>query len=130
MGAGVVYQPAWHRRAEPPAASIAGRPANPPSWPRREPRSNALAGGQTGLLKKIRRIVTGHNAAGKLVIIPDEPSPNVLMMPGRSDLRPHNPLGRRPVARRPHRRGRRRGPAKATLPAWGSGSPLTWSPCR
>jgi hypothetical protein len=34
------------------------------------------------MLKPIRRVVTGHNAAGKSVIASDAPSPHVLAIPG------------------------------------------------
>ena len=36
--------------------------------------------------KKIRRVVTGHNAEGKSVIISDDPSPHVLALPGVEDF--------------------------------------------
>jgi mannose-6-phosphate isomerase-like protein (cupin superfamily) len=38
------------------------------------------------MLKPIRRIVTGHNAKGKSVIVSDGPSPHVLTLPGRGDF--------------------------------------------
>jgi hypothetical protein len=38
------------------------------------------------MLKPIRRIVTGHNAKGKSVILSDGPSPHVLTIPGRPDF--------------------------------------------
>jgi quercetin dioxygenase-like cupin family protein len=36
--------------------------------------------------KPIRRIVTGHDAKGKSVIVSDAPSPHVLTLPGRGDF--------------------------------------------
>src|SRR5262245_4493094 len=38
------------------------------------------------VLKKIRRVVTGHDARGKSVIVSDGPSPHVLTIPGRTDF--------------------------------------------
>jgi len=38
------------------------------------------------MLKPIRRIVTGHNAKGKAVIVSDGPAPHVLTLPGRGDF--------------------------------------------
>jgi naringenin degradation protein FdeH len=38
------------------------------------------------MLKQIRRIVTGHNAAGRSVIASDGPSPHVLALPGGPDF--------------------------------------------
>ena len=38
------------------------------------------------MLKPIRRIVTGHDAKGKSVIVSDGPSPHVLTLPGRGDF--------------------------------------------
>ncbi len=38
------------------------------------------------MVKPIRRVVTGHNARGKSVIVSDGPSPHVLTIPGRSDF--------------------------------------------
>jgi mannose-6-phosphate isomerase-like protein (cupin superfamily) len=38
------------------------------------------------MLRKIRRVVTGHDARGKSVIVSDGPSPHVLMIPGRDDF--------------------------------------------
>jgi mannose-6-phosphate isomerase-like protein (cupin superfamily) len=37
------------------------------------------------MIKKIRRVVTGHDARGKSVIVSDGPSPHALLIPGRSD---------------------------------------------
>jgi hypothetical protein len=36
--------------------------------------------------KKIRRVVTGRNDEGKSMIISDDPSPNVLVLPGVADF--------------------------------------------
>jgi hypothetical protein len=38
------------------------------------------------MLKPIRRIVTGHDARGRSVIVSDGPSPHVLTLPGRADF--------------------------------------------
>jgi hypothetical protein len=38
------------------------------------------------MVKSIRRVVTGHNAKGKSVIVSDGPSPHVLTLPGRTDF--------------------------------------------
>ena len=38
------------------------------------------------MIKPIRRIVTGHNARGRSMIVSDGPSPHVLTIPGRSDF--------------------------------------------
>jgi quercetin dioxygenase-like cupin family protein len=38
------------------------------------------------MIKPIRRIVTGHNAQGRSIIVSDAPSPHVLTLPGRADL--------------------------------------------
>jgi hypothetical protein len=38
------------------------------------------------MLKPIRRILTGHNAKGKSVILSDTASPHVLTLPGRPDF--------------------------------------------
>ena len=38
------------------------------------------------MLKKIRRVVTGHDANGKSVIVSDGPSPHALTLPGRTDF--------------------------------------------
>src|SRR5438105_4740238 len=38
------------------------------------------------MLKPIRRILTGHDASGKSVIISDGPAPHVLTLPGRGDF--------------------------------------------
>ena len=38
------------------------------------------------MLKPIRRIVTGHNAQGKSVIVSDGPSPHVMTIPGNPDF--------------------------------------------
>ena len=38
------------------------------------------------MLKPIRRIVTGHDAKGKSIIVSDGPSPHVLALPGRGDF--------------------------------------------
>jgi len=38
------------------------------------------------MLRKIRRVVTGHDARGKSVILSDGPSPHVLALPGRADF--------------------------------------------
>ena len=38
------------------------------------------------MVKKIRRVVTGHDARGKSVILSDGPSPPVLLIPGRTDF--------------------------------------------
>ena len=38
------------------------------------------------MVKKIRRVVTGHDARGKSVIVSDGPSPHVLLIPGRTDF--------------------------------------------
>jgi hypothetical protein len=38
------------------------------------------------MLKPIRRVVTGHNASGKSVILSDGPSAHVLALPGRGDF--------------------------------------------
>ena len=38
------------------------------------------------MLKPIRRVVTGHDANGKSVIVSDGPSPHVLTIPGRTDF--------------------------------------------
>jgi quercetin dioxygenase-like cupin family protein len=38
------------------------------------------------VLRKIRRVVTGHNAEGKSVIVSDGPSPHALTLPGRDDF--------------------------------------------
>jgi hypothetical protein len=38
------------------------------------------------MLRPIRRIVTGHNAQGKSVIVSDGPSPHALTLPGRDDF--------------------------------------------
>jgi len=38
------------------------------------------------MVKPIRRIVTGHDARGRSVIVSDGPSPHVLTLPGRTDF--------------------------------------------
>jgi mannose-6-phosphate isomerase-like protein (cupin superfamily) len=38
------------------------------------------------MLRKIRRVVTGHDATGKSVILSDEPSAHVMTIPGRTDF--------------------------------------------
>ena len=38
------------------------------------------------MIKPIRRIVTGHDARGRSVIVSDGPSPHVLTLPGRTDF--------------------------------------------
>jgi quercetin dioxygenase-like cupin family protein len=38
------------------------------------------------MIKPIRRIVTGHNAQGRSIIVSDAPSSHVLTLPGRADL--------------------------------------------
>jgi quercetin dioxygenase-like cupin family protein len=38
------------------------------------------------MVKPIRRIVTGHDARGRSVIVSDRPSPHVLTIPGRPDF--------------------------------------------
>ena len=38
------------------------------------------------MLKKIRRVVTGHDARGKSVIVSDGPSPHAMTLPGREDF--------------------------------------------
>jgi mannose-6-phosphate isomerase-like protein (cupin superfamily) len=38
------------------------------------------------MVKKIRRVVTGHDARGKSVIVSDGPSQHVLLIPGRTDF--------------------------------------------
>jgi quercetin dioxygenase-like cupin family protein len=38
------------------------------------------------MIKPIRRIVTGHTAQGRSVIVSDAPSPHVLTLPGRPDF--------------------------------------------
>jgi quercetin dioxygenase-like cupin family protein len=38
------------------------------------------------MLRKIRRVVTGHDSRGKSVIVSDGPSPHVLTIPGRADF--------------------------------------------
>ena len=38
------------------------------------------------MLKPIRRIVTGHDAKGRSIILSDGPSPHVLTLPGRPDF--------------------------------------------
>jgi quercetin dioxygenase-like cupin family protein len=38
------------------------------------------------MLRKIRRVVTGHDSRGKSVIVSDGPSPHVLTIPGRTDF--------------------------------------------
>ncbi len=38
------------------------------------------------MIKPIRRVVTGHNAQGRSVIVSDAPSPHVLTLPGRPDF--------------------------------------------
>ncbi|MEX2223188.1 MAG: cupin domain-containing protein [Candidatus Rokuibacteriota bacterium] len=38
------------------------------------------------MIQPIRRIVTGHNAQGRSVIVSDGPSPHVLALPGRPDF--------------------------------------------
>ena len=38
------------------------------------------------MVKAIRRVVTGHDARGKSVIVSDGPSPHVLLIPGRADF--------------------------------------------
>ncbi|MGH7398277.1 MAG: cupin domain-containing protein [Candidatus Rokuibacteriota bacterium] len=38
------------------------------------------------MIKPIRRIVTGHDARGRSVIVSDGPSPHVLTLPGRPDF--------------------------------------------
>jgi mannose-6-phosphate isomerase-like protein (cupin superfamily) len=38
------------------------------------------------MLRKIRRVVTGHNSKGKSVIVSDGASPHVLALPGRTDF--------------------------------------------
>jgi len=38
------------------------------------------------MIKPIRRVVTGHNARGRSVIVSDGPSPHVLTLPGRPDF--------------------------------------------
>ncbi len=44
------------------------------------------------MLKPIRRVVTGHDATGKAVVISDGPAPNVVVSP-------HRPGGRTNVWR-------------------------------
>ena len=38
------------------------------------------------MIKSIRRVVTGHDARGRSVIVSDGPSPHVLTIPGRTDF--------------------------------------------
>ena len=38
------------------------------------------------MLRPIRRVVTGHDARGKSIIVSDGPSPHVLTIPGRDDF--------------------------------------------
>ena len=38
------------------------------------------------MIKPIRRIVTGHNAQGRSMIVSDAPSPHVITLPGRADF--------------------------------------------
>ncbi len=38
------------------------------------------------MIKPIRRVVTGHDARGRSVIVSDGPSPHVLTIPGRPDF--------------------------------------------
>jgi mannose-6-phosphate isomerase-like protein (cupin superfamily) len=38
------------------------------------------------MLRKIRRVVTGHNSKGKSVIVSDGASPHALALPGRTDF--------------------------------------------
>ena len=38
------------------------------------------------MVKKIRRVVTGHDARGNSIIVSDGPSPHVLTMPDRTDF--------------------------------------------
>jgi len=38
------------------------------------------------MIKPIRRVVTGHDARGRSVIVSDGPSPHVLTIPGRTDF--------------------------------------------
>ena len=38
------------------------------------------------MVKPIRRIVTGHDAKGRSIIVSDGPSPHVLRLPGRDDF--------------------------------------------
>ncbi len=38
------------------------------------------------MLRAIRRIVTGHDAKGRSIIVSDGPSPHVLTLPGRPDF--------------------------------------------
>jgi naringenin degradation protein FdeH len=38
------------------------------------------------MIKPIRRVVTGHNARGRSIIVSDGPSPHVLTIPGRADF--------------------------------------------
>ena len=38
------------------------------------------------MIRPIRRVVTGHDARGRSVIVSDGPSPHVLMIPGRTDF--------------------------------------------
>jgi quercetin dioxygenase-like cupin family protein len=38
------------------------------------------------MIKPIRRVVTGHDARGRSVIVSDGPSPHVLTIPGRNDF--------------------------------------------
>ena len=38
------------------------------------------------MLRPIRRVVTGHDAAGRSIIASDQPSPHVLTLPGRADF--------------------------------------------
>jgi quercetin dioxygenase-like cupin family protein len=38
------------------------------------------------MLQPIRRVVTGHDAEGRSIIVSDAPSPHVLTLPGRADF--------------------------------------------
>jgi mannose-6-phosphate isomerase-like protein (cupin superfamily) len=38
------------------------------------------------MVKRIRRVVTGHDVRGRSVIVSDGPSPHVLLIPGRADF--------------------------------------------
>jgi quercetin dioxygenase-like cupin family protein len=38
------------------------------------------------MIKPIRRVVTGHNARGRSIVVSDGPSPHVLTIPGRTDF--------------------------------------------
>ena len=38
------------------------------------------------MVKPIRRVVTGHDASGRSIIVSDGPSPHVLTIPGRDDF--------------------------------------------